>query len=247
MKNVLTIAGADPSGGAGIQSDILTFASFGVNGLSVITSLTAQNNKAVKGTLAVPAPFLSKQVNVLLEEFTIHAVKIGMIGTEANVKALGRLFRSGKLKNIVLDTVLRSTSDFPLLDDNGVKAVRKLLPLVRIATPNTIEASILSGISVDDTDGMEEAAKIIFSMGAENVLVKGGHLKGSPVDILYDGKRFFYFEGKRLKGKKERFHGTGCILSAGIAAGLAKGWPVKKAAAEAKTYLNKVLKNRQAI
>lgn len=241
MKTVLTIAGADPSGGAGIQADIKTFEAFGVAGLSAITSLTAQNNRRVEATVNVSPGFLTKQVTVLLKEFRINAVKIGMTGSTGNVKAIGRLVKEKRLKNVVLDTVLSSTGGYPLLDKKGVKAIVDLLPLVRVATPNIPEASVISGVRIKDTKDMEEAAERIHSLGAACVLIKGGHLKGSPVDILFDGKRFEYFTGARIRGRKEKFHGTGCRLSAAIAAGLARGKTVKRAVLEAREYLNREL------
>lgn len=244
MRTALTIAGADPSGGAGIQSDIKTFEALGVMGLSAITSLTAQNRSYVKATRTVPSDFLKAQVTTLLEEFRIHAVKIGMLGSSANAIAAGELIREYKLKNVVLDTVLRSTGGHPLIDKKGVGAIRALLPFTTIVTPNLPEASIISGIEIKNEIQMEAAAKEIFSMGAPFVLVKGGHLKGAPLDILFDGKRFEYYECKRIRGKKERFHGTGCILSAAIAAGLANRKPLKTAILEAKSYLNKTLSER---
>ncbi|MBI5588542.1 MAG: bifunctional hydroxymethylpyrimidine kinase/phosphomethylpyrimidine kinase [Deltaproteobacteria bacterium] len=244
MKTVLTIAGSDPSGGAGVQADLKTFDALGCKGLSAITALTAQNNRRVYSTLVLPPSFLKKQVITLLEEFTVDAVKIGMTGSTANLNAIGWLIREKGLENVVLDTVLCSTGGYPLLDKKGVFAVKKLLPLVKIATPNIPEASALTGVDIRDTDGMEEAALALFSAGVPYVLIKGGHLEGAPVDILYDGKKFHRFKGKRIRGGREKFHGTGCKLSAAIAAGLARGLSVKKAVEDAKKYLNRILTGR---
>lgn len=244
MKTALTIAGADPSGGAGVQSDLKTFESFGVRGLSAITALTAQNNRTVTATLTLPPSFLKKQVLTLLEEFTIDSVKIGMTGSSGAVRAIEWLLRTKGLKNAVLDTVLVSTSGYPLLDRNGVNALKRLFPLVKIVTPNIPEASVLTGIEITGTGDMEKAARRLYSMGAPYALIKGGHLKGDPVDILFDGKSFDYFRGRRLRGRQERFHGTGCRLSAAIAAGLAGGKGVRKAVEEARSYLEESLKGR---
>lgn len=244
MKTILTIAGFDPSGGAGLQSDLKTFGDFGCRGLSVATALTAQNSTRVTSTLAVPPAFLKKQLLALLEEFTVDAVKIGMAGSAANIRAVELFIRKNGLRNIVLDTVLVSTSGYPLLDKKGVPALKRLLPLVRIVTPNIPEAEALTGLSIDNVAGMEEASRLIHSMGAPFVLIKGGHLLGPPVDILYDGKNFKRFAGRRIRGRKERFHGTGCILSSAIAAGLAKGQSVKRSVEEARKYLNRVLTER---
>ncbi|MBI5493064.1 MAG: bifunctional hydroxymethylpyrimidine kinase/phosphomethylpyrimidine kinase [Deltaproteobacteria bacterium] len=244
MKTALTIAGADPSGGAGIQTDLKAFSSFGVLGLSVITSLTAQNNGAVRAKLVIPPSFLRKQVDALVEEFRIDAVKVGMLGSSANATAVARVIERYGLKNVVLDTVLSSTGGFPLIDGKGVEAIRKLARRSTVITPNIPEAEALSGVEIKTVEEMEKAAKEIFALGPEYVLIKGGHLKGSPVDVLYDGRRFDRFPGARVRGRAGRFHGTGCILSAGIAAGLANGRPVRKAVAEAKGYLEKVIRER---
>lgn len=244
MKTVLTIAGFDPSGGAGLQSDLKTFGDFGCRGLSVATALTAQNSTRVSSTLGVPPAFLKKQVLTLLEEFRIDAVKIGMTGSAANIRTIEGLIREKPIPNIVLDTILVSTSGYPLLDKKGVPALKRLLPLVAIVTPNIPEASVLTGLDINGAAGMEEAARLLHSMGAPCVLIKGGHLEGPPVDILYDGKRFFYLTGRRIRGRREKFHGTGCKLSSAIAAGLAKGHSVKKSVEDAKKYLNRILTER---
>lgn len=245
MSIALTIAGADPTGGAGIQADIKTFEAFGVMGLSAITALTAQDGNAVASTRPVSPAFLKEQISVLCKKFKIDAMKIGMLGTAKNARAVTELIKEYRLKNIVLDTVLRSTGGYPLIKGDGIKAIKEMLAFVTIATPNLHEASMISGIGIKDTEGMEEAAKAIADFGPRYVLLKGGHLKTDPVDILYDGKKFEYFHGKRLKGDAERLHGTGCILSAGIAAGLAKGGSAEKAVEGAREFLMRVLKGRR--
>ncbi|HAO94195.1 MAG: bifunctional hydroxymethylpyrimidine kinase/phosphomethylpyrimidine kinase [Deltaproteobacteria bacterium GWC2_56_8] len=244
MRTALTIAGADPSGGAGIQADLKVFEAFGIKGLSAITALTAQDGHAVHAVLPVPPEFLLREITVLLKKYRVDAVKVGMLGTGENAIALAGLFKKTGLKNIVLDTVLASTGGRPLIDEGGAGAVKKLLKYACIVTPNLREASILTGMDIGDLQSMEEAARSIHSLGARSVLVKGGHLAGNPVDVLFDGKRFDYFKGRRLKGNTERFHGTGCILSAGIAASLAKGRGVKKAVEEARERLASILKKR---
>jgi hydroxymethylpyrimidine kinase/phosphomethylpyrimidine kinase len=245
MKTALTIAGSDPTGGAGVQADLRTFSDFGIRGLSAITALTAQNGstrKGVKGVMAVPPRFLIKQVEAFLGAFTIDAVKIGMLAKADSVDAVGRIIKKRGLKNVVLDPVFRSSSGYPLLQKDGLGAIKRLLPLVTVVTPNIDEAAALSGIKVIDTKGMEEAAVIISSFGPRYVLIKGGHLKGSPVDVLFDGRRFYQYKGRRIKRKD--LHGTGCILSSAIAAGLARGRTVKRATEDAKAYLMKVLRER---
>ena len=252
MKTVLTIAGSDPSGGAGVQRDLETFHDLGVRGLSVIAALTAQNSTVVRAAEPVSAGFLKKQAEALFEEFRIDAVKIGMTGSGENLRAIRGLIKRYGLKNVVLDPVMRSTGGKPLLEKAGIAELKRLLPHVTLVTPNLPEAAILTGVKeIKDIKGMEEAAKALFEMGAPNVLVKGGHLKGEPFDVFYDGRSFGYYKNERLRGGAGRFHGTGCILSAAIAAWLAlgkrrgPGWGrVETAVFDAKGYLMKVLRNR---
>jgi len=244
MKKILTIGGSDPSGFAGIQADLLTFSKFGTRGLSAITAITAQTEKGVKAIWPVSPVLVKKQVETLLEKFRIDAVKIGMLGTVENVGAVKKLIRKWKLKNIVLDPVMRSTGGYPLLDRKGIGSLKKLLGSVTVVTPNLSEAGIISGISVKTIEDMERAAKKIHSLGCRYVLIKGGHLKGAPVDVLYDGKRVFYFKGRRIKGAPKKFHGTGCLLSSAIAAGLARGKNVAEAIKDAKGYVERVVRER---
>jgi hydroxymethylpyrimidine/phosphomethylpyrimidine kinase len=244
MKKVLTIAGFDPSGWAGVQADVRTFEAFSAMGLSVITSLTAQNRKSVKAKLTVPPAFVKKEMTAILEEFAPDAVKIGMLGSVGNVKMLTRLIRESALYNIVLDPVIRSTSGHPLLEKRGVKALKDMLPLVTVVTPNVPEASMISGVRIKKLKDVEAAAERIFALGPANVLIKGGHLTGDPVDVLYDGSVFKYYEGKRIRAGREILHGTGCVLSSAIAAGLARERPIGKAVADARTYLIKTILRR---
>lgn len=246
MKTALTIAGSDPSGGAGLQRDLETFRGLGVRGLSVAAALTAQNSSAVRAILPVPPRFVSSQLRALLEEFRIDAVKVGMTGTPGNLKAVGRLIKAYGMRNVVLDTVLRSTGGKALLAGGGVRELRSLLPLVEVVTPNLPEAAALTGIrGITTCKHMEEAARRLHEMGAPHVLIKGGHLEGEPVDVLYNGRSFRRFKGKRVSGGVEKFHGTGCVLSAGIAAGLAKGMGVERAVGEARAYLIDALRGRR--
>lgn len=244
MKTVLTIAGSDPSGGAGLQSDLRTFSAFKVKGLSAVTALTAQNSARVKSVMPVPGKLLKEQMELLFEEFTIDAAKTGMIGSLENLRVIRSLLKARKVKNLVMDTVLSSTGGKPLLDKAGAKELASLMPLAAIVTPNLPEASALTGIKITDMTGMERAAKALFEMGARNVLLKGGHLGAAPIDILYDGKAFSYFKGRRIAGPMAAFHGTGCMLSAAIAACLARGKGMGEAVKEAKKFLEKELRDR---
>jgi hydroxymethylpyrimidine/phosphomethylpyrimidine kinase len=239
MKVVLSIAGSDPSGGAGIQADLKTLSASGVYGLSAITSLTAQNTRGIREIFDLPPAFIRRQLDLIYQDFTIDAVKIGMLGTKECVEVVSRLLAAKHQKNIVLDPVLRASTGKELLKAEGIELLkRKLLPLARIVTPNLIEASILSGLEVRDLPSMKEAARRIIELGAKSVLIKGGHLPESATDLFYDGRDFSQLKAKRIKGE---FHGTGCTLSSAIAAGLAQGWSVKKAVIEAKQYLTKAM------
>ncbi|HBG45880.1 MAG TPA: bifunctional hydroxymethylpyrimidine kinase/phosphomethylpyrimidine kinase [Deltaproteobacteria bacterium] len=245
MKTALTIAGSDPSGGAGLQRDLATFQDYGVKGLSAVAALTAQNSSIVSATQPVTAHFLASQIRTLAKEFRIDAVKIGMTGSSENLRTIRALIKSLRLEKVVLDPVLRSTSGKALLDKKGVTELASILPFVKLVTPNLPEAEALTGIKeISDLKGMEEAAERLHAMGAAYALIKGGHLKGAPVDLLFNGRSFVYFQGKRIKGRSERFHGTGCILSAAIAAGLAQAKGVERAVLDAKAYLATVLRSR---
>lgn len=244
MKTVLTIAGSDPSGGAGLQSDLRTFEALRVQGLSAVTALTAQNSSAVRSVKSVAASFLKAQIDALLEEFSIDAAKTGMLGSAANLRVIKKMMQTGRIKNLVMDTPMSSTGGHPLIDTKGAKEISSLLPFATLVTPNLIEAVALTGVTITGINGMEKAAKALFEMGAANVLVKGGHLRGSPADLLYDGKSVTLFRGKRIKGPDGAFHGTGCMLSAAAAAYLARGKSVKEAVGGAKLFLEKELERR---
>jgi len=245
MRSSLTIAGSDPTGGAGIQSDIATFRAFGLNALSAITAITAQDGEKVFTVEPVSPRLLTRQAAVLLKAFDVSSVKIGMLGSAQNAAAVGRLIKKAALENVVLDTVLSSSGGRPLIGKGGVEAVKRLIPLCRIVTPNLTEASLLAGIKVVDGPSMETAALLLHSMGAPFVLVKGGHLKGAPTDLLYDGRVFTRFPGARVSGDAKRLHGTGCMLSAAIAASLAKGRGVRRAIEDAKAFVEESLKGRR--
>jgi len=248
METAITIAGFDPSGWAGVAADMKAFEDAGVRGLAAVTALTAQNTKGVTGVFPVRAAFLMRQVETLLQEFSPGAVKVGMLGTSENVSALLRLVKSGRLRNVVLDPVFLSTSGFPLLDNAGIRLIERLLPFVTLVTPNIDEASFLAGIKIRGLEDMEEAARRIHGKGAKNVLVKGGHLEGEIADVLFDGGRLHRFRSSRIKGRREIFHGTGCILSSSIAAFLAMGeGDMRAAVKKAKGRLIRTLDERKGI
>ena len=251
---VLTIAGADPSGGAGIQRDIKTFRDYGLVGLSVITALTAQSQKRVKAVFPVPAAFVVRQIETLFEEYRIDVVKLGMLAKGDTVLALARLFKKAKFKKIVVDPVLVSSSNYPLLDKKGIILLKEqLLHFATIVTPNLNEAAVLAGMKkVSNPEDMKQAAIKIKGLGPLFVLIKGGHLKAvrsqesgvrrkseKAIDILYDGREFKTFFAPKID---KEMHGTGCILSSAIAAGMAKGLNVYDAVKRAKAYTTKTIK-----
>lgn len=243
---VLTIAGSDPSGGAGVQADLKVFADFGVLGVSAITAITAQNNRGVVKVAPVAPSMIKKQIEVLLEEFRLSGMKIGMTGADDTLPIVASIIKKYGLKNIVLDTVLRSTNNVPLAGKSCVKQIIKMLPLVTLVAPNIPEAEKLTGIKITNVESMKKAAIKLYELGATNVLIKGGHLTGDAIDVLYDGTDFHFFKGRRIKGRIEIFHGTGCILSSAIAANLARGLPLEESIRNARMYLIKTIERRRA-
>ena len=239
MKHVLTIAGSDPSGGAGIQADLATFSAFGVKGLSVITALTVQDGGSVKGLFPIPSSFVVQQIETLAEAGTIDAIKIGMLAKGEIVTAVARVLDRLDITNVVLDPVITSSSGFPLLEKSGLPALRALLPRLLTVTPNLLEASLLAGMEVVTEDDMGEAAIRIGEMGPRYVLIKGGHLPGEAVDILYDGDVITRYVSERIGSK---LHGTGCRLSAALAACLAKGEGMEGAVKRSKNYVSDCLR-----
>ena len=224
MRTALTIAGSDSGGGAGIQADLKTFQRFGVFGTSAITAITAQNTHGVRMWEPVSADLVRAQIDAVAEDLPPAAFKTGMLGNAALVSTVSRAIRELSLRNYVLDPVMVATSGDLLLEEDAVRVIRdELLPLAVLATPNLDEAAILVGEAIGDEDEMARAAeKIVTEMGAHAVLLKGGHLSTGDrvVDILYDGA-VRAFRGARIDTTST--HGTGCTLSAAIAAQLAKG------------------------
>lgn len=232
----MTIAGFDPSGGAGIQQDLKVFHALGLHGLSAVSALTAQNSRGVRGIMPVTGSFLKKQIDVLLSDMRPGATKIGMLYTRANVAAVAGMIKKYSLENVVIDPVMISSSGKDLAEEGVLAAlVRSLLPLCTVVTPNIHEASALSGIDIKSPEDVEAAAKRLAKLGAGSVIITGGHLQRSANDLVYDG-RFHYLKGRKLKGE---YHGTGCAFSAAVAAFLAKGEDVLGAARLAKKFMTR--------
>ncbi|WP_438314466.1 bifunctional hydroxymethylpyrimidine kinase/phosphomethylpyrimidine kinase [Candidatus Caldatribacterium sp. SIUC1] len=241
MRRVLTIAGSDSGGGAGIQADLKTFCAFGVYGMTAITAVTAQNTKGVDAIFPLPPSMVAQQVESIMEDIGVDAVKTGMLFSEDIIRAVVQALRKWPVEYLVVDPVMVAKSKAVLLEEQAIQAlVQELLPLAHVVTPNLEEASVLAGFPVQNLRDMEDAARRIREKGPRYVLVKGGHLPGSEVtDVLFDGKDFTYFSGPRIATPNT--HGTGCTYSAAICALLALGYTVKEAVAEARRYMELVI------
>ncbi len=237
----LTIAGSDPSGGAGIQADLKTFHAFGVYGEAVLVALTAQNTRGVRGVHPVPVPFVVSQIEAVLDDIPPGAAKTGMLASAALVEAVAGVLRERRVRNLVVDPVMVSTTGSRLLDEDAVEAVRRrLLPLADLATPNGPEAEVLTGIRARDEDAAVESGRRILAMGARAVLVKGGHGRGPRVvDLLVEPDGVTRFVHRRIRTRAT--HGTGCTLSAAVAAGLARGRPLGTAVADAVDFVHRAI------
>lgn len=242
MKKVLTIAGSDCSGGAGIQADLKTMTAHKVYGMSVITALTAQNTMGVAGVVDTPAEFVAKQLDCVMTDIFPDAVKIGMVSSAGIIRVIAQKLKEYPVKNIVADPVMISTSGSKLLSEDAVDVLTKeLLPLADIITPNIPEAACLSGITIDSKADMIRAARQISRNYAGFILIKGGHLQSSADDLLYcaDGEEVWY-PCEHLDNPNT--HGTGCTLSSAIACGLAQGLDMKHSVDQAKQYIVSALK-----
>jgi hydroxymethylpyrimidine/phosphomethylpyrimidine kinase len=234
MKYVLAIAGSDSSGGAGIQADIKTITTLGAHALTVITALTAQNSTGIAAIQRISARFISNQVRTVVEDIRPDAIKVGMLATATAVKAVAALIKRFKLFPLVIDPVLRASTGGRLLEAEALSVLREeLFPLAEVVTPNLAEASALSGKPVKTVSDMEWAAKAIKAMGP-NVVVKGGHLAGDCVDILYDGNELYRFGAARIRTRHT--HGTGCVFSSALATYLALGHDVIEATRRAHDF-----------
>jgi hydroxymethylpyrimidine/phosphomethylpyrimidine kinase len=234
----VTIAGSDSSGGAGIQADLKTFAALGVYGASVIAALTAQNTQGVSAIYDLPDDFIAAQIDAVFTDLDVGAVKIGMLSHVAAIEAVARGLDRHRAKNIVLDPVMVATSGDPLLTSDAIESLcRLLIPRALLVTPNLLEAAVLTGETVARNEAeMEVQARAILTLGARNVLIKGGHGEGpDSVDLLVEEYHVVRLPAKRIATKNT--HGTGCTLSSAIAAGLAKGRNLVAATQQAKSYL----------
>lgn len=240
MKKVLTIAGSDSGGGAGLQADLKTFQALGVYGGSVVTAVTAQDTLGVRAVHVVPAEVVAAQLDAVLEDIAWDAVKLGMLATAEVAQVVAERLGPDLGLPLVVDPVMVSKSGHALLDDLAREVlVREILPRALVCTPNAHEASVLVGRPVETLDDAREAARVLHALGSRNVVVKGGHLaqpSAACVDILYDGDTFLEFRGPRVV--TENLHGTGCTFASAIAAGLARGLTVVEAVGLARAFLD---------
>jgi len=242
IKKILTIAGSDSGGGAGVQADLKTIAALGGYGMSVITALTAQNTTGVQGIHEIPVYFIEKQFDSVASDIGIDAIKTGMLAGPEIIAAVAGKIRKYKIRRVIVDPVMVAKGGSPLLAGRAEEVLKEvLLPLALIVTPNIPEAERLSGIKIRTKKAMENAARIIQEMGAKNVLIKGGHRKGTALDILFDGESFHEFSSPRVNTRDT--HGTGCTLASAIAVYLAYGLPVREAVARAKEYVTTAIIN----
>jgi hydroxymethylpyrimidine kinase/phosphomethylpyrimidine kinase len=242
MKRVLTIAGSDSGGGAGIQGDLKAITLLGGFGMSVLTALTAQNTMGVQAIHEVPPRFVEIQIESVLSDIGADAIKTGMLVNQEVIEVVSRKIREYRVKKVVVDPVMVSKSGASLLQRDAQEAlIKNLIPLAWVVTPNIPEASVLTGFKINSIEGMKKAARRIYELGAKHVVVKGGHLKGKATDVLYDGGNYEEIRGPRLETKNT--HGTGCTLASAIATLLARGDAVYEAVRKAKTFITMAIES----
>jgi len=245
LKKVLTIAGSDCSGGAGIQADLKTMCAMGVFGMSVITAVTVQNTVAVYDVQEIDAPIVASQIQAVYEDIEVDAVKIGMVSSAAIIRVIRDKLLELGAKNIVVDPVMVSKSGYRLLRPEAVAAMAELIAVADICTPNIPEAELLAGMPIADAAAMERAARKIAAMGAKNVLVKGGHRAVDASDLLLSPTGARLLPGNRIDTPNT--HGTGCTLSSAIASRLALGDTVDQAVNAAKAYITRAIADSFAV
>jgi len=242
VKKVLTIAGSDSSGGAGIQADIKTITAHKQYAMSAITALTAQNTTGVYGVLESTPEFLAKQLDCIFQDIYPDSIKIGMVSNKNLIETIAEKLVEYQAKNIVVDPVMVSTSGSKLLEDDAIEVlINKLIPLATIITPNIPEAEVLSGMIIDDEKDMEKAAMIISEKFNGAVLIKGGHSLDDANDLLYEKGKCTWIYGNRIDNPNN--HGTGCTLSSAIACNLAEGYSLLSSVKRAKAYVTEALKS----
>ncbi|GAA0686880.1 MULTISPECIES: bifunctional hydroxymethylpyrimidine kinase/phosphomethylpyrimidine kinase [Clostridium] len=242
MKKVLTIAGSDCSGGAGIQADIKTITAHKMYAMSVITSLTAQNTTGVYGVLDTQPEFVENQLDCVMKDIFPDSIKIGMVSSSKIIKSIVKKLKEYRPKNIVVDPVMISTSGSRLLSEEAMDSlINELIPLADLITPNIAEAECLCNFEIENNDDMERAAFKISEKYKGNILIKGGHLADCSDDLLYHQGKFIWFKG--VKVDNNNTHGTGCTLSSAISCNLADGKSIEDSIKNAKEYITGALKD----
>jgi hydroxymethylpyrimidine/phosphomethylpyrimidine kinase len=247
IARALTIAGSDSSGGAGIQADLKTFTVFGAYGMSAITALTAQNTTGVAAIHAVPAPFVRQQIDAVVTDIGVDAVKTGMLANRVIIETVAAALRDHRIERVVVDPVLLAQSGAALLEDDARSTLlRALIPLASLVTPNIPEAAALLAMAIESEQAMHTAARRFVELGARAALIKGGHLAGADaVDVLYDGSALRVLRAPRIQ--TPHTHGTGCMLSAAITAGLAHGKSLASAVEDGKRFITAAVTQGLAI
>ena len=241
---MLSIAGSDPSGGAGIQADLKTFAANGVYGMAAITALTVQNTVGVEGIHLVPANFVSSQIEAIFSDIAVSSVKVGMVANAEIAEEVGTTLAKYRNLILVVDPVMVAKGGSPLLDKRAIQAVKdNLLPLATIVTPNLPEAAILLGSSIAKSEeDMIYQGKALLNLGSKSILMKGGHSEGiTSNDLLVTENNYVWFNEKRINTKNT--HGTGCTLSSSIASFLARDYSVEEAVSKAKKFVTNAIRN----
>jgi len=245
QKIALTIAGSDPTGGAGFQADVKTFHALGVYGITIPAALTAQNTNGVLEVKEIDPDFFSAQIDTLLIDSHPDALKTGMLYSSEIIKIVTEKVKTYNLDNLVIDPVRASTSGASLMEEGVLETMTKqLFPIAKVITPNMNEASALTGLEINNEDDMKKASIRLLHLGPEAVIITGGHLKGKAVDILFDGTDFLSLEQERIEGE---FHGTGCVFSSVITACLALDYEIKEAFIKAKDFVWKAMKTAVTI
>ncbi len=240
-RRVLTIAGSDSGGGAGIQADLKTFAAHGVHGMSAITCVTAQNTESVTAIHVLPSEIVREQIRVIAEDIGVDAVKTGMLYSSEIIEAVAYELRRLAVP-VVVDPVAVAKSGARLLSESAVRTlVERLIPITTVLTPNSYEAGLLTGMEIDDVESQKKAARMLVGMGARSAVVKGGHISGeNVVDVLYYAGRFTHLRSDRVPTSDT--HGTGCVFASAIAARLAQGYEVDEAVSAAKDFVTESIK-----
>lgn len=242
IPRALTIAGSDSGGGAGIQADLKTFAALGVYGMSAIAALTCQNTQGVTGIVEIDPDFVSAQIHAVVSDIGVDAVKTGMLSNAGVISRISADIRELKLERLVVDPVMVAKSGDRLLRSEAVDALAgELIPLALVITPNLDEAEVLTGMHIESGEQMRKAARKLRELGSKYVVVKGGHLPGNPMDLLYDGKDYHEFVNERYD--TPHTHGTGCTFASAVAAGIARGLSVVDAVGRAKAYITGAIRN----